>query len=165
MEPAKRQVKCARRGCMSEDNTARSRKTPWPAMLTAHAVLIGAAEQRLAEAGLPELAWYDVLWALEQAPERRLRMHELADRCVISRTNITRLVDRLEREGLVKRDRDSEDRRGAFAVITRAGLAMRARMWPIYREAINDLFSRHIDANEGELLVESFNRVIRAARD
>jgi DNA-binding MarR family transcriptional regulator len=147
---------------MSDD---KRRRTPWPAMLTAHAVLIGAAEKRLAAAGLPELGWYDVLWALEQAPGRRLRMHELADRCVISRSNLTRLIDRLENEGLVKRDRDAEDRRGAFAVITRAGLAMRQRMWPIYAEAINDLFSSHIDAREGELLVEIFERVIRAARD
>ena len=86
-------------------------------------------EERLRAAGLPELAWYDVLWTLERAPHRRRRMYEVAELTVVARSNLTRLVDRLEAAGLVERDRDCADRRGAFAVLTDKGLAMRKRMW------------------------------------
>ena len=61
----------------------------WPRFVTAYALLITRIEERLKAAGLPELAWYDVLWALERAPRGRLRMHELAEHTVISRSNLT----------------------------------------------------------------------------
>ena len=54
-------------------------------------------------AGCIALAWYDVLVGLVEAPERRLRMHELAERVVLSRSTLTRLVDRLEQAGLLQR--------------------------------------------------------------
>src|SRR5262245_59727794 len=92
----------------------------WPAFIRSHAVLIGRVEARLAAGGLPPLAWYDVLWALERVPRGRVRMHELADAVVITRSNLTRLVDRLEAAGLVRRDRCCADRRGAEAVLTDA---------------------------------------------
>ena len=74
---------------------------------------------------LPPLGWYDVLWGLERTPERRLRMSELADQVVLSRSNLTRLVDWLEEEGLVARERSAEDSRGAYAVLTDKGQEMR----------------------------------------
>lgn len=117
----------------------------WALMLGVHARLLAAMEQRLKDAGLPSLEWYDVLWALDQAPDHRLRMHALAERLVLTRFNATRLVDRLEREGLVSRQRSKEDRRGAEAVLTAKGRALRARMWPTYRAAIDEIFNRHLD--------------------
>ena len=68
------------------------------------------------------LAWYDVLLTLAQAPERRLRMAQLADRVLLSRSGLTRLVDRLEREGLVRREPSPDDARGTYTVLTAAGL-------------------------------------------
>lgn len=117
----------------------------WAMLLEVHSRLLAGMEQRLKDAGLPSLEWYDVLWALEQAPEQRLRMHALAERLLLTRFNATRLVDRLEREGLVSRQRSKEDRRGAEAVLTARGRALRARMWPIYRSAIDELFNRHLN--------------------
>jgi len=61
-----------------------SARHAWAVFLTAHAVLVGAVEARLAKAGLPPLAWYDLLWALERAGDGRRRMHELADLVVLS---------------------------------------------------------------------------------
>lgn len=124
-------------------------KTPpsshtWALMLGAHARLLAAMEARLEGAGLPSLEWYDVLWALEQAPDHRLRMSVLAERLMLTRFNVTRLVDRLEREGLVSRQRSKEDRRGAEAVLSAKGRALRARMWPVYRTAIEELVNRHL---------------------
>ena len=75
----------------------------------------------LAEAELP-LGWYDVLLQLAEAPERRLRMAELADRVLLSRSGLTRLVDRLAAEGLVTREPFPDDARGPYTVLTDAGL-------------------------------------------
>jgi DNA-binding MarR family transcriptional regulator len=133
--------------------------------LTAHAVLVERIEARLAEAGLPPLSWYDVLWALERAEDRRLRMSELADMTVLSRSNLTRLVDRLESAGLVARERAEEDRRGAFAVVTSEGRAMRRKMWPVYSTAIKELFEDHIDSREAAQMGATLRRILDAVRE
>jgi len=83
---------------------------------------------------------------------------------VISLSNLTRLVDRLEAAGLVARERDSEDRRGAFAVLTPHARELRARMWKVYGRAIDELFDRHLTADETAALRASLLRVIAAAR-
>lgn len=137
----------------------------WPLFLTAHAVLVSKIESRLSGAGLPPLLWYDVLWALERAPEYRLRMSELADTTVLSRSNLTRLVDRLESAGLVARARAEADRRGAFAVVTSKGRAMRRKTWPIYSAAIKELFDDHIDGGEAAQMQAALRRVLNAARE
>jgi DNA-binding MarR family transcriptional regulator len=146
-------------------NTETSKASVWPLFLTAHAVLIEKIEARLAEAGLPPLSWYDVLWALERAEDRRQRMSELADMTVLSRSNLTRLVDRLESAGLVARERAEEDRRGAFAVITAEGRAMRKKMWPVYSAAIKALFEDHIGSREAVQMGETLRRILDAVRE
>lgn len=96
---------------------------PWRLFLRAHAHLTRALEHELlAEQDLP-LPSYDVLLQLAESPGRRLRMTELADRVLLSRSGLTRLVDRLEREGLVERAACPGDARGTHAVLTEAGLA------------------------------------------
>jgi DNA-binding MarR family transcriptional regulator len=140
------------------------RPSAWPALLTAHALMERAIESRLASAGLPDLACYDALWVLEQAPGTRLRMHELASRMVITRSSITRLIDRLEAAGLVQRERAGDDRRGAFAVLTAAGRDLRRRMWGVYRPAIHDLFDRHLSEAESTALRACLSRIAEAMR-
>src|SRR5947209_13425413 len=96
----------------------------WRAFINAHASVINRIEEDLAEAGQLPLTSYDVLVALAEAPGQRLRMNELAARVVVlSRSGVTRLADRLEAEGLLRRERTAADRRGAYAVITERGLA------------------------------------------
>ena len=133
----------------------------WVLFLTAHAVLIEQIENRLAEAGLPALDWYDALWALDRAPGGKRRMHELAGYMVISRSNVTRLMDRLETAGLVARERMSEDKRGAFAVLTDEGKKMRRKMWTIYANAIDELFEQHLTAKEKIAMAQSLRKVLR----
>ena len=116
----------------------------WALFLTAHSILIGAMEKRLKDAGLPPLAWYDVLWILERTPDQRLRMSALADQLVLTRFNVTRLVDRLVEAGLVARRQTKEDGRGFYAVITEKGRALRKQMWTVYRPAIVELFNQHL---------------------
>jgi DNA-binding MarR family transcriptional regulator len=139
-------------------------RSAWPLFLSAHAVLLTEMEERLKASGLPEMAWYDVLWALERAVGGRLRMHELADRLVITRSNLTRLIDRLEVAGLVRRERGADDRRGAFAVITTAGRTLRQRMWPVYAAAIHDLFDSQLQPAESAAMAKMLRRFLRDRR-
>src|SRR5215472_14361498 len=136
----------------------------WAIFLTAHAVLVEAVEARLADAGLPPLAWYDVLWALERLGDGRSRMHELADLVVLSRSNLTRLVDRLEEAKLVRRVRSEDDRRGAYAEITPEGRKLRRRMWPVYSTAIAELFAAHLSGQDAKTIGKALERVLAAAR-
>ena len=148
---------------MSKDPDPKGRA--WAVLLAAQATLVAKIEAALAQAGLPPLAWYDVLWELEKAPEGKLRMHELARRVALSRSNLTRLADRLEGARLIAREDTPHDRRGYHCVITRAGLAMRKRMWPVYRAQIERLFSRHLTVEEARAVGEALARVVKAQRE
>ena len=134
----------------------------WPVFLATHSRLTERIEDALARAKLPPLAWYDVLWELEKAPDQRLRMHQLAERIVLSRSHLTRLADRLEAAGLLRREPCPDDRRGSFCVITQAGLETRATMWPVYGEQIESLFTRHLNAAEAKVLVQAMTRMLQA---
>jgi DNA-binding MarR family transcriptional regulator len=136
----------------------------WAVLLTAHATLVEKIEIALGEAKLPPLAWYDVLWELEKAEAGKLRMHELARRIVLSRSNLTRLADRLEKAGLVARENTPNDRRGYYLVITRAGLAMRKKMWPVYEAEIERLFSRYVTLEEARAIGGALERAVKATR-
>jgi DNA-binding MarR family transcriptional regulator len=116
----------------------------WRALLNAHARITGEVEEALAAAGLPPLAWYDVLWPLYRAPARRLRMGALTAEVTLSRTGLTRLVDRIEEAGLVRRESVAEDRRGSYIVLTRAGAEMLRRMWPVYERVLDEAFAARL---------------------
>ena len=135
----------------------------WAVLLTAHATLVERIEAALADAGLPPLAWYDVLWELDRAGGR-LRMLELARRVVLSKSNLSRLADRLEDAGLVARQDAAEDGRGYDLVLTRAGRAMRRKMWPVYAAQIEALFARYLSAEEARVIGEALGRAVKAAR-
>lgn len=137
----------------------------WAVLLTAHATLVEKIEAALAAADLPPLAWYDVLWELEKAEGGKLRMHELAHRVVLSRSNLTRLADRLEHAKLIERADTPHDRRGYDCVITRAGLAMRKKMWPVYKAQIERVFSRHVSVEEARTIGDTLGRAVKAARE
>lgn len=94
----------------------------WRVFLRAHAVITRRLEAELLEEHDLPLASYDVLVQLVDAPGRRLRMTELASAVLLSRSGLSRLVDRLQREGLVMREPAPEDGRGMYAVLQPAGL-------------------------------------------
>lgn len=139
-------------------------RSAWPLFVTTHAAVVRRIEEALAAAGLPELAWYDVLWAIERSTGQRIRMHELADELVFSRSNLTRLVDRIEEAGLVRRERAHDDRRGYYAVMTPAGLTLRRKMWPVYSKAIETWFDGHLTQAENATLRTALRRVLDAVR-
>ena len=94
----------------------------WRSFLRAHARIVRHLETELVAEQSLSLASYDVLVQLAEAPGRRMRMTELADAVLLSRSGVTRLVDRLERTGLVSRERADGDGRGVVAVLTQTGL-------------------------------------------
>ena len=135
----------------------------WRAFLTAHALATKRISRDLAAAELPDLTWYDVLWALRRAEGRRLRIRELADAVALSSTGMTRFVDRLEQAGLVRREAVPGDRRGAYAVITDEGVALLRRMWPVYAKGIERYFGPAL-GQEGDVTA-ALQRVVLAVRE
>ncbi|NUT85536.1 winged helix-turn-helix transcriptional regulator [Pseudomonas corrugata] len=136
----------------------------WFRFVRAHRCLIREIERRLAAAGLPAYAWYDALWGLESGPDGARRMNELADVMAIERYNLTRLVDRLEAEGLVTRSRASDDGRGAYAAITESGKVLRKKMWKIYEGAVDELFLSQFDDDQRRVFSQALERAANAAR-
>lgn len=122
------------------------------ALLHAHASLVRRVDEALAAADKVPLEMYDVLLELEDAPGRRLRIKELAQRSILSLSGVSRLVDRMVRRGLVDREVDPSDRRSTFVLITDAGLGAREDAWPILRTAIHLSFGSHLTPEEAEML-------------
>jgi DNA-binding MarR family transcriptional regulator len=131
----------------------------WRALLNAHTSVIAHAEEALAAAELPPLAWYDVLWAIRQAPARRVRMAELASSLTISRGGLTKLADRLENAGLIRREPADTDGRGLYAVLTPEGNTMLRRMWPVYSRALRETIVSTISNDEAALIAATLRRI------
>jgi DNA-binding MarR family transcriptional regulator len=135
----------------------------WQGVLTAHASVVARIEETLAEAELPPLAWYDVLWALRRAPRRRVRMAALADRLTLSRGGLTKLADRLEAAGLLCREPTDDDGRGFYATLTEAGDEMLRRMWPVYSRVLRETFVDVLSAEEAAVIAAGLDRARAAA--
>jgi DNA-binding MarR family transcriptional regulator len=132
----------------------------WGAVLQVHAAVVPVLDQKLqAEVGMP-LSWYDVLLELAAAPERRLRMTDLAERVVLSRTRVSRLVDEIAAAGLVVREQNPQDGRSAYATLTEEGLARYRQAAPTYLAGIDEHFSRKLDDAELSTIATALRRVM-----
>jgi DNA-binding MarR family transcriptional regulator len=116
----------------------------WRGFLNAHAAVTRAISRDLAAEGLPDLSWYDLLWAIYKSPDRALRVNELAREVVLSPTAMSRFVDRVEKAGCVRREPDPADRRALRIVITDEGTDLLRRMWPVYSRGIQEYFAAHL---------------------
>ncbi len=120
----------------------------WRGLLVAHSRLVPAVEADLRAAGQVPLSWYDVLLELNAAPERRLRMSELGQRAVLSRTRVSRIMDELAAAGLAERQPDEADGRSSFAALTAQGRDALRRAWPVYRQAIRRQLAARLTAQQ-----------------
>lgn len=134
----------------------------WRNFITAHAYLIELIDRELVNAGCVPLHWYDVLIELAEAPERRLRMSDLARKVVLSRSGLTRLVDKLETVGLLTRESAPSDGRGAFAVLADEGKTALRQAWPVYARSIQKYFAQHLSDEEALIYQESLGRMLEA---
>src|SRR6516162_9022965 len=135
----------------------------WRGLLVAHSRLVPSVEADLRSAGQVSLSWYDVLLELNAAPGRRLRMSELGQRAVLSRTRVSRVVGELAAAGLAERQPDEEDGRSSFAALTPAGRNALRRAWPVYRQAIRSRLSAHLTTQQCRQLATLLDRAAAGA--
>jgi DNA-binding MarR family transcriptional regulator len=131
----------------------------WIALSRAQRRVFEAIEADLKSAGLPSLVWYDVLLELWREPGGRLRQSDLERRMLFPQYRISRLVDRLEREKLVRRERCADDARAHWVAISDKGLALRQRMWPLYAAAIQRHLGEALSDQEAARIAEGLRKV------
>jgi DNA-binding MarR family transcriptional regulator len=120
----------------------------WRGMLRAHAELVRELDAELAREHDMPLSSYEVLLFLNDSEDGRMRMSELADSALLSRSGLTRLVDRLERQGLLKRERCTSDARGWFAEITPEGRRVFGAARKTHLDGVRRAFLSHFSRDE-----------------
>ncbi len=127
----------------------------WRGLLRVHSALVKALDAELLAGHELPLTSYEVLINLQAAPGRRRRMAELADGVLLSRSGMTRLVDRLEREGLLERDPCTDDGRGTYAVLTDKGDALLLHARRTHLDGVRERFLRHFEPDELRTLADA----------
>jgi DNA-binding MarR family transcriptional regulator len=135
----------------------------WRGMLRVHSALVKQLDAELSNAHRLPLSSYEVLLNLEAAPGQKRRMAELADSVLLSRSGMTRLVDRLEKDGLLRRDTCTDDGRGAYAVLTEKGAAALAEARHTHLNGVREKFLKQFDEGELRVLAEYWERVVPGA--
>ena len=144
--------------------TARDpRIEPWRAFLQAHARVTRRLDEELRAEHDLSLAEYDALLTIADAPDRRIRMRQLADRVILSKSGVTRLIDRLVLDGLVQRDACLSDARGAEAVLTPAGLDRLRRASRTHLRGIDEHFISAVDEADLSVIQRSMRAVAEGA--
>lgn len=126
--------------------------TAWFRFIRTSQITSQAVANDLKAAGFPPLSWYDILQELHRAPQGRLRLNELRQHTQLEKSNVTRLIDRLEKQGLVERKDCASDRRGAYAAITIAGRGVLTQMWSAYRASLARHFASKLTEPESAQL-------------
>jgi DNA-binding MarR family transcriptional regulator len=135
----------------------------WIAIARTYAAVQGRLQEALTAAELPPLPWFEVLATLDRAPEKRLKMGELAEALVISRGGLTKLIDRLVKAGLVERTFCETDRRVSYATLIDAGVELLAEMRPIVRGELDLAFSANLSAGQAEALQATMEQIRNSA--
>ena len=135
----------------------------WRGMLRAHAAMAKALDAQLEAAHGLQLSSYEVLMYLSDAEDERMRMCDLASSILLSRSGLTRLVDRLGREGLIERVACSDDARGQFAKLTPAGREKLRAARVTHLAGVRALFLNRFSPAELEMLGGAWDRVLEGA--
>lgn len=131
----------------------------WIRLNRARDHVLHAIEQDLKAGGCPPLAWYDVLLELTRVSDGRLRPFEIEQKTLLAQYNLSRLIDRLEREGLIVREPCADDARGQWVVITEKGRATQARTWKVYARAIQQHVGEKLDDRAAKALADLLGRL------
>lgn len=132
----------------------------WVLLHRAQRTLLDHVSSALKSQRLPSLDWYDILLELHRAEDSGLRQFELGERVLLNKHNLSRLVDRLEKQHLLRRDVCEEDGRGNRISITEAGKNMLRSMWPVYGEAMQGAFGRKLNQKECSELARLLGKVL-----
>jgi DNA-binding MarR family transcriptional regulator len=139
--------------------TEESALRTWIRFLATHAAITRELEARLMGAHGLTLSDYDVLVQLARAPEHKLRNIELAKAVVLTRSGVTRLVDGLERDGLVRRASCPSDKRGSFVALTDVGVARLREAAATHLDAIRELFLERLGTDGREQMDSLLGRL------
>jgi DNA-binding MarR family transcriptional regulator len=142
------------------DKPAEATIRAWARLMKAQHRALGSVEGGLKAAGLPPLAWYDVLLETERAGKDGLRPFELERAMLLAQYNLSRLVDRIEAAGYVERRPCVDDGRGHLIAITDAGRTIRRRMWPVYARAIEAAVGQRLSGKQAATLGELLGHLI-----
>ena len=132
----------------------------WRGLLRVHATMVKALDAELERAHGLSLTSYEVLLFLNDSSDGRLRMHDLASSVLLSRSGLTRLADRLQREGFVEREACASDARGSFAVITDAGREKLTAARATHLDGVRRHFLSHLSAEEQDALGDTWERIL-----
>jgi DNA-binding MarR family transcriptional regulator len=135
----------------------------WGALARTHAAVAQRLQEALAQADFPPLPWYEVLATVAEAPERRMRMGDLAEALVITRGGLTKLVDRLVKAGLLERTLCETDRRVSYATLTPAGRDLLAEMRPVVVAELEVAFAAKLSVAQANDLRQALDRVRSSA--
>lgn len=120
----------------------------WIQLHLAHRLLLENVENALKNKALPPLDWYDVLLELHREKKSGLRQYEIGGKVLLNKHNLSRLIDRLEKNGLVSRYACAEDGRGNQIKITAEGEKIIKQMWPVYSQSIQEHFGARLNSDE-----------------
>ena len=149
--------------CMYLDIMAKPSDTTvqaWARLLRAHQIALASVEKALKNDNLPPLIWYDVLLELERAGDKGLRPFELERELLLPQYGVSRLIERIEKAGHLKRETCEDDGRGQHLAITTAGRELRRRMWPVYGQAIEDAVGTKLTSTQARNISELLARLI-----
>jgi DNA-binding MarR family transcriptional regulator len=135
----------------------------WGTLTRTHAAIAERLQAALAQGDFPPLPWYEVLATLSDVPDRRLKMGDLAERLVITRGGLTKLVDRLVKAGLVERAFCETDRRVSYATLTPAGSELLEEMRPVVIAELEVAFAANLSVAEANELRDTLERVRESA--
>ena len=120
----------------------------WIQLHRAHRQLLETVEISLKDKGLPPLDWYDVLLELQREKSAGLRQYEIGEKVLLNKHNLSRLIDRLEKNQLLKRYACAEDGRGNKIKITAKGEEVLKQVWPVYGQSLQENFGTKLKAKE-----------------
>ena len=144
---------------MAEERPTEAAVQAWARLVRVEQALLDRIEEDLKSAGLPPLVWYDVLLELVREPGGRLRHRDLHRRMLLAKYNLSRLLDRMEADGLIGRQPVNDDARGEYVRATTRGRDMQKRMWPVYRRAIAKHFSSRLNVDDIDQLLRILSKV------
>jgi len=133
--------------------------TAWARLIRAQKTALEGVEADLKQNGFPPLIWYDVLLELERTSDGSLRHGDLNAELLLPKHNLSRLIDRMEKQALVSRKSCENDGRGSFVCITAKGRKLRKEMWPAYEAAIARHFANRFTADETKVLAQLLARI------
>lgn len=133
--------------------------TAWARLMRVSRQLSEKVEAALKAAGLPPLAWYDALHEIAEAGAAGLRPFQLTEKMLLAQYNVSRLLARLEGEGLIEKAGAADDGRGQTVRVTDAGREMRRRLWAVYGKAIAEHVGERLPAADLAALSKLLGRL------